>query len=242
MKENCIMDLFDSINRRKSCRDYTQQPFDKEQLEKIRKAIDGLESLYPDVPLEYRFATETKGIFKVQAPHYLIISGQGKERELENAGFLFQQLILWFDAHNIGSVWLGKTKDIEQNPNGKDIIAIAFGQTNGSVHRSKSEFQRKPIHEITNAPENACIQAVHLAPSGMNLQPWYLEKAGDKVLLYKQSLKPPLSLAYKKTEVDMGIALCHYALACRHFDKPFAFERKNGETGKKGYRLFGELS
>lgn len=235
------MDLFDSINRRKSCRNYIQQPFGEEQLEEIRGAINGFEPLYPDVPLEYRFVTKAKGIFKVQAPHYLIISGQGKEKESENAGFLFQQLILWLDAHHIGSVWLGKTKDMEE-PNSKDIIAIAFGQTKESVHRSKDGFKRKIIHEITNAPEDSCIQAVHLAPSGMNLQPWYLEKSGDKILLYKQSLKPLLSLVYKKTEVDMGIALCHYALACRHFDKPFAFHRKDGEANKKGYRLFGELS
>ena len=235
------MDLFDSISRRKSCRNYIGQPFGEEQLEKIRVAINGFESLYPDVPLEFRFVTKAKGIFKVQAPHYLIISGQGKEKELENAGFLFEQLILWFDAQSIGSVWLGKTKDIE-DPNDKDIITIAFGQAQGSVHRSEDEFRRKPIHEITNAPEDTCIQAVHLAPSGMNLQPWYLEKSGDKVLIYKQNLKPPVSLLYRKTEVDMGIALCHYALACRHFDKPFVFNRKDGETNKKGYRLFGELA
>ncbi len=239
------MDLFDSINRRKSCRNYTGQPFGDEQLEEIREAISGFEPLYPDVPLDYRFVTKAKGIFKVQAPHYLIVSGQGKEGELENAGFLFQQLILWFDAHNIGSVWLGKTKDMEEpngkGPNGKDIIVIAFGQANESVHRREDEFKRKPINEITNTPADTCIQAVHLAPSGMNLQPWYLEKTGDKILLYKQSLKPPLSLVYKKTEVDMGIALCHYALACRHFDRPFAFNRKDEEASKKGYRLFGEL-
>lgn len=235
------MDLFDSINRRKSCRNYTQQPFDEAQLEEIRKAIDGFEPLYPDVPLAYRFVTRAKGILKVQAPHYLIISGQGKEGEAENAGFLFEQLILWFDAHKIGSVWLGKTKDME-DPNSKDLIAIAFGQSSESVHRSEDEFKRKPIHEITSDPQDPCIQAVHLAPSGMNLQPWYLEKCGDKVLLYKQSPKPPLSLVYKKTEVDMGIALCHYALACKHFDKPFVFTRKDGETDKKGLRLFGEIT
>lgn len=235
------MDLFDSISRRKSCRSYTGQPLGKEQLEEIREAINGFEPLYPDVPLEYRFITKAKGVFKVQAPHYLIISGQGKEKEPENAGFLFEQLILWFDAHNIGSVWLGKTKDMEA-PRDKDIVTIAFGQANEPVHRSEEEFKRKPIDEITNAPENTCIQAVHLAPSGMNLQPWYLEKSGDKVLLYKQSLKPPLSLVYKKTEVDMGIALCHYALACRHFNMPFAFHRKDEETSKKGYRLFGALT
>lgn len=234
------MNLFNSINRRKSCRNYTGQPFGKEQLEEIREAINGFEPLYPDVPLEYRFITQAKGMFKVQAPHYLIVSGQGKEKESENAGFLFEQLILWFDAQNIGSVWLGKTKDIE-NPSEKDIIAIAFGQTNEPVHRGENEFKRKPINQISNAPEDACIQAVHLAPSGMNLQPWYFEKSCDKILVYKQNLKPPVSLVYRKTEFDMGIALCHYMLACKHFDKPFDFNRKDGETHKKGYRLFGEL-
>lgn len=235
------MDLFDSINRRKSCRSYAGQPFEAERLEEIREAINGFQPLYPDVPLDYRFITKAKGIFKVQAPHYLIISGQGREKEAENAGFLFEQLVLWLDAHNIGSVWLGKTKDIEDS-NDKDIITIAFGQANESVHRRENEFKRKPIHEITNAPEDTCIQAVRLAPSGINLQPWYFEKSDDKISVYKQTLKPPVSLVYKKTEVDMGIALCHYALACRHFDKPFAFHRKDAETNKKGYRLFGELA
>lgn len=236
------MDLFNAIKRRKSCRSYTGQPFDRERLEEIRSAIDGFEPLYPDVPLEYRFATETKGLFKVDAPHYLIVSGRGKEGEPESAGFLYQQLILWLDAHDIGSVWLGKTKDVEQNAAGKDLITIAFGQPEGAVHRGESEFKRKPIGEITNAPDDPCIQAVHLAPSGMNLQPWYLEKTGGKVLLYEQVLRPPVSLAYNKTAVDMGIALCHYALACEHFGKPFAFERRRGESGKRGYRLFGELA
>ncbi len=236
------MDLFEAIGRRKSCRSYTGQPFDREQLDEIRRAIDSFEPLYPDVPLKYRLAAQTKGLFRIEAPHYLIVSGQGKDGEHENAGFIYHQLVLWLDPHDIGSVWLGKTKDVEQNPNGKDIITIAFGQPKEAVHRSESEFKRKPIGEITNAPDDPCIQAVHMAPSGMNLQPWYLEKADHKILLYEQALRPPVSLAYKKTAVDMGIALCHYALACKHFDKPFAFERQSGGGGKRGYRLFGALT
>jgi len=235
------MDLFDAIDRRKSCRSYTGQPFDGERLDEISRAIDGFEPLYPDVPLECRFSTETKGLFRVEAPHYLIVSGRGRDGEAESAEFLYQQLVLWFDLNDIGSVWLGKTKDVEQPPNGKDIITIAFGQPSGTIHRGESEFNRKPIGEITNATDDPRIQAVHTAPSGMNLQPWYLEKTGDRILLYEQVLKPPVSLAYKKTAVDMGIALCHYALACKHFGKPFAFERGNGGGNKKGYRLFGEL-
>lgn len=235
------MDLYSSIKKRKSCRDYTKDQLSKEQLGEIEKAIASFVPLYADVPIDYRFVTKTKGMFKADAPHYLIISGQGKSGEAENAGFIFEQLTLWFDAMDIGSVWLGEAKDAEHSQNKNDIITIAFGKTNSSVHRSLDQFKRKPIQEFTNAPDEPCIQAAHLAPSGMNLQPWYFEKSGERVILYKKILKPPVSLAYKKVDIDMGIALCHYMLACKHIDKPFVFNRKAEGTAKNGYKLFGEL-
>ena len=203
-KRGTEMDLYDSISRRKSCRNYTGQPLSGGQLDEIRDAIEKFHPLFPDIPLNYRFVTETKGMFHVRAPHYLIVSGQGKEGEQENAGFLFQQLVLWFDAHDIGCVWLGKSKDVERNTESKDIITIAFGPVEGSVHRAQSDFKRKPIEAITNAPDDPCVQAVHLAPSGMNLQPWYLEKDGNKIWIYRQILKPPASLLYKTTRLDIG--------------------------------------
>lgn len=235
------MDLYDSIFQRKSCREYVETPLADECLKDIRNAIEGFKPLYPDVLIDYRFAAETKGLFRVKAPHYLIISGQGKEGEMESAGFLFQQLALWFDANELGCVWLGQAKDVQRNKNGKDIVAIAFGRTVGLMHRAVTEFKRKPIEEVTNTPEDARMKAVHFAPSGMNLQPWYLEKQREKVLLYEQILKTPLSLAYKKTKVDMGIALCHYALASRYIGKSFFFRRVNEGGNKEGYKLFGEI-
>lgn len=236
------MDLFDSIFTRKSCRNYTQQPFAQAQLDEISGVIGSFDPLYPHVPLTHRFATKAKGPFNVKAPHYLFVSGQtGSEEEMTNAGFLFQQLVLWFNANNIGCVWLGKAADVEQTPHGKDLIAIAFGQATGPVHRNIAECTRKPIADITNAPEDPCIQAAHLAPSGMNLQPWYWEKTTDSLLLYRQIIKPPVSLAYKKTTLDMGIGLCHYALACKHFNRPFAFTPTKEGPARKGYSLFGEL-
>lgn len=235
------MELFDAISRRKSCRSYTQQPLSEAKLADIRAAIDGFARLYPDTTLAWHFTTEVKGLFKIEAPHYLIITGQGKAGEQESAGFLFEQLILWLDAHDLGSVWLGKATDAKASPGGKDIIALAFGQSGESVHRDPADCKRKPIAEITNAPEDPCIQAVHLAPSGMNVQPWYLEKTGGRVLLYEQLLKPPVSLLYKKTAVDMGIALCHYALAAQRQGQPFSFAKGASGPEKKGYRLFGQI-
>lgn len=130
---------------------------------------------------------------------------------------------------------------MEENTAGKDIITIAFGLAEGSVHRDQAGFQRKPIEAISNAPDDPCVQAVRLAPSGMNLQPWYLDKTGDKILVYRQILRPPVSLLYKTTKLDIGIALCHYALACRHFGKSFAFHKQNDSALKKGYKLSGYM-
>lgn len=233
------MDLFDSISRRKACRKYVAEPLSEMQLEEIETALHTFKPLYPDAPLSYRFASETKGVFHVKAPHYLVISGQGKKGEEENAGFIGQQLMLWLDSHELGGVWLGASKDATKERSNLDIIVLAFGKPEGSPHRAISEFKRKPISDITNSPDDECIKAVHLAPSGLNIQPWYLEKTKGKLLLYRQLLKPLMSLAYKLTRIDIGIALCHYAVACEHFGKPFHFHPGGNAEAKKGYEYYG---
>ncbi len=233
------MNLYNSIEQRKSSRKYIMQPLEKEIIDELENAIKTFKPLYSSLPLEYRFVEKTKGLFKVEAPHYLIINGHGKNGEMEQAGFIFEQLVLWLDAKEIGSVWLGATKDTDKSNANHDIITLAFGRTIEPVHRAKSEFIRKPISEVTNAPNDSCIQSAHLAPSGINIQPWYFEKVDKQVLVYQQKLKPPVSLLYKLADLDMGIALCHYALACEKAEKPFIFNRDSKMQNKSGFVPFG---
>jgi nitroreductase len=236
------MDLYHSISRRKSCRKYRQELLTTSQLDEIKKVLDSFEPLYPDAPIEYRFTSGTKGLFQVKAPHYLVFSGKGKDGEQENAGFIGQKLMLWLNAHELGGVWLGASRDATKQRSRSDIIVLAFGKPEGSPHRKVSEFKRKPISEITNAVEDECIKAVHLAPSGINIQPWYLQKKEDTLKFYRQILKPPMSLAYKLTHVDMGIALCHYAVACDYFGKSFNFCANDNGEAIKGYEFIGEIN
>ena len=235
------MDLFESIYKRKSCRKFKMEAFTDDKLAEIKAAAESFNLLFQNAPLSFRFTTDVSGMFKVDAPHYLIISGSGNAGERENAGFVGQQLVLWLDAHGTGSVWLGKAKDLNKNADGQDLITIAFGEAVESLHRELAEFKRKPIDDVTNDVNDVCIQAMHLAPSGMNIQPWYFEKTADKIVMYEQILKPPISLAYKNTPIDMGIALCHCAVAYKHFDRPFAFNPNAAAPPKKGYRIFGEI-
>lgn len=234
-----MMDLFNAISRRKSCRKFVEEPFTQEQLSKIKDLLHSFKPLFPDISLNFRFTAETKGLFHVQAPHYLVISGEGKIGEQENAGFIGQQFMLWLNSQELGGVWLGASRDATTGQSGSDIIVLAFGKPEGSPHREITEFKRKDITEITNIPQNECVKAVHLAPSGLNSQPWFLEKAENNLLFYRQRLKPPVSLAYKLTKIDMGIALCHYAIACSHFGQPFNFHVSGKGPRKSGYDFFG---
>lgn len=234
------MELYDSIARRKSCRSYNMAPLEPQVFDEIAAAISAFETLTPDYSPIYRFTDKTKGRFRVEAPHYVIIGGKKAPGESENIGFLFEQLALWFDANDLGCVWLGGAKDAGRVDAG-DVITIGFGRAAESPHRELGEFKRKPIEQITNATDDACIKAAHLAPSGMNTQPWYFEKQGGKVLVYEQKLKPPVSLIYKHSDIDMGIGLCHYALACKRERRPFRFSRAGDLPQKSGYRPFGVI-
>lgn len=235
------MDLYQSISRRKACRKYNLEPLSEDIIEKIKNVLDTATLLFLDAPITYHFVTEAGGLFHVKAPHYLVFRGQGIDGEQENAGFIGQKLMLWLDANELGGVWLGASKDTSKQKNSSDIIMLAFGKPEGSPHRNLNEFKRKPIEDITNNPHDVCVKAVHLAPSGMNLQPWYIVVKEDKLGFYRQKLKPPMSFLYKLTKVDMGIALFHCKEACEKSNKAFKFNLTSNFQPKKGYDFFGEV-
>ena len=235
------MDLFDYIYKRKSCRKYILEPFSSDDLKEIKNKLDSFELLFKDAPISYRFVSETKGLFHVLAPHYLIFSGVGKEGEQENVGFVGQQLMLWLNSQNIGAVWLGASWDVSSDYSSSDIVVIAFGRSDGSIFRDVSEFRRRDIAGISNIPKIIFIEAAHLAPSGLNLQPWYFNKVDDKLLIYREIIKPPKSLMYKLTKVDIGIVLAHLYITSKHFKKDFQFYTTDLNKYIKGYKYFGYI-
>lgn len=241
-KGDNIMSLFDAIYKRKASRQFLDKPLEEKELNEMLETLKGFELLYSESPLEFRMVSHTKGLFNVDAPHYLIISGQGREYEQLNAGYVGERFVLWLHTKGIGSVWQGASKDAGEGRSKYDLIVIAFGKSEIPIERKLEEFKRKDINEITNIPDDECLKAVHVAPSGINIQPWYFEKVDNKIVVYEQKLKPPLSFLYKTTAVDMGIALCHYALACEHYNKLFSFKPVNGKSNKRGFKLFGELT
>jgi hypothetical protein len=106
---------------------------------------------------------------------------------------------------------------------------LAFGAPAEAVHRKEpSEFKRKAAGEITGvAGVEGLVEALRLAPSAVNRQPWYL--AGDSSALRlcgKKNNMLQKMMFGDMPRADMGIALCHLWLAAEKHGIFQGFERE----------------
>ena len=57
------------------------------------------------------------------------------------------------------------------------------------------------------------LEAVRLAPSAVNRQPWRAVVTENAVHFYKKGKVPPTASTGDMQKIDLGIALCHFRLA-----------------------------
>ncbi|MCD7933580.1 MAG: hypothetical protein LUH15_20800 [Tannerellaceae bacterium] len=235
--------LYSTILTRASTRKFDTTSLSEETLEQIETFISSVKPLLPDVELSHKIvnADAAKGLLLPKAPHFLLISG--KEHPLRNtcAGFLYQHAVLFMHSIGLAARWLSSAKGKQSDPN--HIIGIAFGKPAQPVTRKLQEFDRKPLSEITKGTDQR-LEAVRLAPSGMNGQPWYFIVENDVIhVYYKEKLGGLIGKLYNQTDVDLGIGLCHLAVASEHEGKLFYFN--TGYTDipipPKGYIYAGSV-
>jgi len=219
------MDLYKQIFLRKSVRKYDMTPLPEAELREIEDFICGMRPLLSDVAIGHRILGpgEVKGLFGIKAPHYVVISGKPHPQRDLCAGFLFQQLDLYLSARGIGACWLGVTKGREKPSGEVDILSICFGRPVDSATRITAEFQRKELTEISSG-EDPRLEAARLAPSGRNLQPWHFIVADGAIHVYQAIPGKLWAKLYGLDKLDVGIALCHLALATEAEGGTFRFE------------------
>ena len=246
-------ELYPVIFKRKSLRKFVKEPLEAWVLEGIKEQIRTLEPLFEDIKTEVAILGEQEigGIFSIKAPHYLAIYSETKEGHFLNAGYLLQQLDLYLSKEEIGTVWLGLGKP-QENLKAKDglpyVVTLAFGKSQEKVHRSSSsDFKRKDLSEISSlSGYEELAEAVRLAPSSTNNQPWYLEGGEEEITVYCKKMSKVKStffpLGKKLIAIDMGIALCHLKIAALHLEKDIKFKKENkAETTNYDYVITAVL-
>jgi nitroreductase len=226
------------IRKRKSIRKYSTEPFNTAKLEWVQEQIAAVKPLYPNIRYKVEIVSKTKGLFNVKAPHYLIFSSEEIDGYHENIGFIGQQLDLALSANGIGTCWLGASKPIENEKSALSyVIAISFGTPNEPLHRSLSEFKRKPLSAISEG-EDPRLEAARLAPSAVNSQNWFFATDGGKIHCYRKRINPIAGLIYNRmNQIDMGIAIYHIAAE----SDSFKFSKSKIVPERKGYAYVGTV-
>jgi nitroreductase len=164
----------------------------------------------------------------------------------ESAAYVFEQLLLFCTTLGLGTCWLGGSfsrKDfksqIQLGPGERLRIVSPVGY--GSSRRRIMEFiqgaerhhaSRKPFgslffHQRFSVPLTQAeagvyaqpLEMVRLAPSANNGQSWRVV-----VDTTHQQLHFYATPAYGFSDIDMGIALCHFEQTCRELHLPGRFE------------------
>lgn len=135
-----------------------------------------------------------------------------------NAGYVMEQLVLYLVSKGFATCYLGDAKSKPDLDQYQPMIVVAFGKAAATA--VKKPASRKKLTELVNQPPVAqqnvrkIIEAARIAPSAFNLQPWRFMPQDGKIHIFmkKESLMQTKRMK-ELTLLDMGIAMCHMALA-----------------------------
>jgi hypothetical protein len=217
------LSLSREIYRRKSIREYDDRAIDfLEDSTDLTKKF-GLVPLFKDI--RYKIVVfKNDEIKNIRSKYFIAFFSEEVDGGRENIGFIGQQLSLELQAIGIGTCWLGIKK-----PERKDrtadglgyVLAMSAGYPKGEATRPLDKISRRDISEIALGEADEYIEAVRLAPSAVNNQPWAVEKAGDKYNFYLAKPKNFIlgSILGDLRKIDMGIGMAHLFIKAKSAGK-----------------------
>ena len=181
----------------------------------------------------------TYGIIK-GAQHFIIAIVEGGEYNLEQLGYVLEKFILYAETLGLGTCWMGgtfKRSDFVKLVKLKDgeilpiVTPIGYPKEQRSIVDNFMRYaarsnQRKPWNELfynenlSNPLElkdvakyDDALEAVRLAPSASNKQPWRILKIGNVYNFYLKANKGYAEgLGFNIQKIDMGIAMSHFEM------------------------------
>lgn len=216
MTENKI----ELMSKRHSVRNYSDQVISDEMIEKMQIMIkecnqkSGLSiQLIQNEPKAFDSFMAHYGKFQGVSNYIALIGKKGKDME-EICGYYGEKIVLYATELGLQTCWVystyKKVKSAMKIAEGEKIhiiISLGYGVNEGVLHKSKEASQISNLD--SNSPEwfKNGIQAVLLAPTGMNKQGFYFEHVKDQenTIRAKRGIGP---CAY----FDLGIAKFHFEL------------------------------
>lgn len=220
------MNLYQMIFKRRSIRKFKKEQVPEQLLKDILYFGSCVSRLHADIQIKMEIRENqdgnlpVKGLWKVEAPYYLVFYSEEKEGYMENAGYVLEPILLYMTGKGIGTCYLGNTKVAEPEPAGmKQVIAVAFGYPKTLLYRDPATAKRLPLKELCVFKEEAgepiknILKAVRLAPSSMNVQPWRFIVYHDKIYIFAcREFLPSIPFVTMR-ELSIGVMLSHLSIA-----------------------------
>ena len=187
---------------------------------------------------------ERLGTYGFSAGATLFLAGTWRlaDPEIECFGYVFEKAILAATGLGFDSCWMSGTVDRKGFGSalgmgqGMVIPAVSpIGHAAGSprlidgiIRTGAKSATRKPMEDIFLSPEGRglssedggawapALEAVRLAPSASNKQPWRIIKS-ERGFEFRMLRTPAYRAAFSfdVQRMDIGIAMCHFDLAAR---------------------------
>lgn len=211
------MDLMKAMEERHSVRSYTDKPIEGEVKDSLFSFIDKCAA---DSGLTIRLVLDEEKAFDSFMAHYgkfsgvrnyVVLAGRKTPDLDEKCGYYGEKIVLHAQSLGLNTCWVAMTYSkknvavrLEKDEKLCIVIAIGYGKTSGTAHKSKA--REAVMSNVPNTPDWFLkgIDAALLAPTAMNQQKFAFSLNGNKV-----SAKAGIGF-YRK--IDLGIAKCHFEL------------------------------
>ena len=228
------------IYKRKSVREFSGNPAEIFENGYNLMELFGVKPLIDSIKVKVITLKKDK-INNKRSNYCIAFYSEEKPLCLENIGFIGQQIDLALQSKGLGTCWWGmkKPKRAYKNMDGLHcVITMTAGHPLKDEQRVYPDgFERKAVKDIllNDTQSDRFIEAVRIAPSAVNLQPWLIEKIDGKYNFYIRKPKTIMEkMVSKMRHIDIGIALAHFFILAKAggVEPSFGFEGKDIEQGK----------
>jgi len=259
------MTVLEAIRHRRSVRTFDGKPLSPEDAYNVMKFARSIKNPYGLAIEWRLLDAKKEGLGSpVIAGEDMYIAGkmQLAPHAEEAFGHAFEQLVLFAEMQGLGTTWIAGTMNRHSfesamelsegevmpcvSPLGYPAKKMSLRETlmrKGVKADSRFDFEELFYREIPGnplSPEAAgelreVLEAVRLAPSAVNKQPWRAVVSSGYVHFYELQSKGYVSAnGWDLQKVDMGIALCHFEAAAAECGIKVAFELRDPQLPEAG--------
>jgi nitroreductase len=243
----------EAIRSRRSVRTFNGEPLLAEDAQKIMAFAETTENPYGlPIKWELLDAKTTGLSSPVIVGEDTFIAGKMRRVPYaeEAFGYSFERIVLFAESIGVGTTWIAGTMDraaFEKavslqsdevmpcvSPLGYPAIKMSVRESlmrKGVKADSRLAFSElffdgsfdHPLSAGNAGKWQTALEAVRLAPSAVNKQPWRAVICGDRVHFYEKHGAVRVNVDWDIQKIDMGIALAHFALAAEACGLPVSF-------------------